>query len=197
MMKSVQNIYGDVTGALPIVGSAQDLANDYLKKDGTLDEKIDSLIRWQVTKAAFTGFATGVPGGFIMAVTIPAGIASALYVQTRMAAAIAYMRGYDTNSDQVKTFAICCLVGDGAMTLLKDAGAQIAMGAAKAAIKEISRETIVAINKAVGMRLVTKFGSTGAINLGKAVPLVGGLVGAGLDSTSTYGVGQAAKQVFV
>ena len=45
----------------------------------------------------------------------------------------------------------------------------------KQAIKEISGETIKSINKAVGFRLVTKLGEKGVVNLGKAVPLVGGL----------------------
>lgn len=196
IMSSAYTIYENVTGKLPLVGSTDDLARDYLMNDGSLDEKIDSLIRWQVAKTAASGFASGVPGGFTMAVSIPAGLAAALYVQLRMAAAVAYMRGYDINNDRVKTFGICCLVGDEAMNVLKDAGAQIAMNVAKTAIKEISKETINAINKAVGMRLVTKFGSTGIVNLGKTVPILGGVVGRAMDAASTYAVGKAAKQVF-
>ena len=32
----------------------------------------------------------------------------------------------------------------------------------------------ITMNKAVGFRLLTKFGQTGLVNLGKAIPLVGG-----------------------
>ena len=45
--------------------------------------------------------------------------------------------------------------------------------------------------------MLTKFGQTGAINLGKAVPLVGGVIGGAFDGTTTYAIGRVAKRVFV
>ena len=36
-----------------------ELAEEYLSKNSTVDEAIDSLIRWQNTKAATSGFLTG------------------------------------------------------------------------------------------------------------------------------------------
>jgi hypothetical protein len=36
---------------------------------------------------------------------------------------------------------------------------------------------ITKINQKVGFRLLTKFGSKGVINLGKMVPLTGGIIG--------------------
>jgi hypothetical protein len=56
---------------------------------------------------------------------------------------------------------------------------------------------IKTINKSVGTRLVTKFGSKGIINLGKAVPLVGGLIGGAVDGIGTNTIGITAKKVFV
>ena len=65
------------------------------------------------------------------------------------------------------------------------------------AIKSITRETLVAINRAVGFRLLTKFGEKGVINLGKAVPLVGGVIGATFEAVSTNGVGNIARDPFI
>ena len=39
--------------------SASGLAEGYLGQDGTLVEQVNALIRWQNTKAATTGFLTG------------------------------------------------------------------------------------------------------------------------------------------
>ena len=61
----------------------------------------------------------------------------------------------------------------------------------------MSFEVIKKINKAVGFRLLTKFGQTGAINLGKGIPLVGGVVGGAFDGTTTYGIGSVAKNIFI
>ena len=68
---------------------------------------------------------------------------------------------------------------------------------AENAIKNISGKTITAINKKVGFRLLTKFGEKGAINLGKAIPLFGGIVGATFDSVTTNTVGNIARDTFI
>lgn len=81
--------------------------------------------------------------------------------------------------------------------ILKDAGIVIAQKIAINSIKSISRTTITNINKAIGFRLITKFGTTGVINLGKAVPILGGIVGATFDSVTTNIVGNVARDTFI
>ena len=49
----------------------------------------------------------------------------------------------------------------------------------------------------MGFRLVTKFGEKGIVNLGKAVPLVGGVIGGTVDTIGTTVIGKTAKYVFV
>ena len=71
--------------------SAQDMADDYLKGEGALIDKVNSLIRWQNTKAGTSGFITGLGGLLTLPLTLPANITSVLYVQIRMVAAIAIM----------------------------------------------------------------------------------------------------------
>lgn len=63
-------------------------------------------------------------------------------------------------------------------------------------IKRISFEVIKEINKKVGFRLVTKFGNKGIVNLGKCVPLLGGLIGGTVDAAGTVTIGKTAKKVF-
>jgi uncharacterized protein (DUF697 family) len=67
----------------------------------------------------------------------------------------------------------------------------------KAAINKISGATITKINQTVGIRLVTKFGQTGAINLGKAVPIIGGFIGGTVDALSTKTIGTVAINTFI
>lgn len=65
------------------------------------------------------------------------------------------------------------------------------------AIKSISGKTLTAINQKVGFRLLTKFGEKGVVNLGKAVPILGGLIGCTVDSASTKTIGKVAISTFV
>lgn len=98
------------------------MANDYLCESGSLEDKINSLIRWQNAKAGSAGFATGLGGLVTLPATLPANIASTLYVQIRMISAIAHMSGYNIRHDKVKTMVYMCLLGNGVGEVLKDAG---------------------------------------------------------------------------
>ena len=187
--KAVQGVAG--------LDSAYDLADDYLKQEGSLHAQANSLIRWQNTKAGTSGFLTGLGGIITLPVAIPANVASVMYVQIRMIAAIAHMGGYNLNDDRVKSLVFLCLTGNAAKDILKDVGIVVGKKLAENAIKNISGKTIVAINKKGGFRLLTKFGEKGVINLGKAIPLLGGVVGATFDSVSTNTVGNIARDTFI
>ncbi|UII57634.1 EcsC family protein [Cytobacillus spongiae] len=189
--------YDQSINGLPGTDTAYEIAENFMSKHPSVDQAINSLIRWQNTKSATSGFLTGLGGLITLPVAIPANIASVTYVQIRMIAAIAHMRGYDLKDDQVKTFVFVCLTGQAASDLLKQAGIKAGTAITKQAIKKIPKELIKAINKAVGFRLVTKFGKTGVVNLGKAVPLVGGVIGGTVDGIGTNVIGKTAKKVFI
>lgn len=177
--------------------SAYDLAENYKKTDDNLYNQVNSLIRWQNTKAGTSGFITGLGGVITLPVAIPANVASVMYVQIRMIAAIAHMGGHNLNDDRVRSLVFICLTGNAAKDILKDVGIVVGKKLAENAIKNISGKTITAINKKVGFRLLTKFGEKGAINLGKAIPLFGGIVGATFDSITTNTIGNIARDTFI
>lgn len=189
--------YEKSVNGIPGTETAYQLADNYMAICNSEDEAIDELIFWQKTKSVTSGFLTGLGGFITLPVAIPANIASVMYVQLRMVAAIAHMRGYDLKSDQVKTFVFVCLTGQSTSDVLKQAGIKIGTKMTKQAIQRIPGKTVFAINKAVGFRLVTKFGSKGAINLGKALPLVGGIIGGAVDGIGTNVIGQTAKKMFI
>lgn len=197
VMQALDWAYEKAVNGVPGLDSASELAESYMKNGGSLTEQSNSLIRWQNTKAGTSGFLTGLGGIITMPVTIPANITSVLYVQIRMIAAIAYIGGHDLNDDRVKSLVYACLAGNAAKDILKDIGIVVGTKLTTNAIKNISGKTIVAINQKVGFRLLTKFGEKGVVNLGKAVPLVGGIIGATFDSIGTNAVGNVARDTFI
>ena len=132
-----------------------------------------------------------------MPVAIPISLGSVIYVQIRMISAIAHMGEYDLNDDRVKTLVYACLAGNAAKDVLKDIGIVVGTKMTTKAIEQISGKTLTAINQKVGFRLLTKFGEKGVINLGKAVPIVGGLIGGTVDSVTTVTIGNIAKETFI
>ncbi|MDC3413829.1 EcsC family protein [Aquibacillus sp. 3ASR75-11] len=189
--------YEKSINGIPGSDTSYELAENFMAKHDSIDKAINSLVRWQNTKSATSGFLTGLGGLITLPVAIPANIASVTYVQIRMIAAIAHMRGFDLKDDQVKTFVFVCLTGQSASDILKQAGIKAGTALTKQAIKTIPGEIIKSINKAVGFRLVTKFGEKGVVNLGKAVPLVGGFIGGTVDGIGTNIIGKTAKKVFI
>lgn len=197
IMQALDWAYDKAVNGISGLDSAQELADDYIEDGKSLVDSANSLIRWQNTKAATSGFLTGLGGLLAMPVTLPVNITTVLYVQIRMIAAIAVIGGYDVRDDKVKAIVYACLAGDAAKETLKGVGIAIGSKVAMNAVKAIPGKTIIAINKTVGFRLLTKLGETGIINLGKAVPIVGGIVGGGFDLYMTNAVGNIARDTFV
>ena len=197
MMQVLEWGYEKAIQGLPGMESAEELAKRYLEKYDTVDEVIDTFINWQCAKCATSGFITGLGGLLTLPVAIPANISSVIFVQIRMIATIAKMRGYNLKDDQVKTLVFVALTGQAATDILKQAGITIGSKVGINLIKKMPMKVIYQINKKVGFRLVTKFGQKGIINLGKLVPIVGGVIGGTVDTVGTLTVGKTAKKLFI
>lgn len=197
IMQALDWAYEKAVNGVPGLDSAIELAEDYKEEGGTPYEQANSLIRWQNTKAATSGFITGLGGIMTLPIAIPANIASVLYVQVRMIAAIAHIGGYDVKNDKVKTLVFACMAANSAKDVAKDVGIAVGNKLAMNAVKSISGKTIAEINKRVGFKLLTKFGEKGVINLGKAIPILGGIIGGSFDAYSTNAIGNVARDTFV
>ena len=187
--------YEKTVNGIPGQKTIEELAADYLKHDD-VETAISKLITYQTSKAGISGFITGFGGVLVMPLTIPANITSVILVQMRMIATIAYMRGYDLKSDQVQTFVYASLTGTSVADIAKKAGIVIANKMATGAIKKIPGKVLTKINQAVGFRLVTKFGTKGAVNLGKMIPVAGALIGGIVDTASTQLIAKNALKTF-
>ena len=53
------------------------------------------------------------------------------------------------------------------------------------------------INQKVGFRFLTKFGTKGLINIGKAIPVVGGVISGGFDFAETKIIADRAYKMFI
>lgn len=197
VMKAMDWAYEKAVNGVAGLDSAEEMAAEYMKGEGTLREKANSLIRWQNTKAGTSGFITGLGGLLTLPVTLPANITSVLYVQIRMIAAIAKMGGYNLRDDKVKSLVYTCLVATSVADVVKQTGIKIGEKLATNALKSMSAATIRTINQKVGFKLFTKFGEKGVVNFGKAIPILGGVIGGLFDTFSTNSIGNVARDTFL
>ncbi|HEX4334334.1 MAG TPA: EcsC family protein [Polyangiaceae bacterium] len=212
LMKALDWAYDQAINGVHVAGfeSAAELAASYAGGagsnmppgdgplgDGPLGNGARRLVNVQAAKAGLVGFVAGLGGALALPVTIPANLTGVLLIQLRMIAAVAHLGGFDLHADQVRTMAFACLCGNGAADIMKDVGIQLGEKLAAQAIKKVSGEALKKINQKVGIRLVTKFGEKGLINLGKMIPIAGGIVGGTFDATSTVVIGTVARRMFV
>ena len=182
---------------VPGISSAYDLAQEYQKDGQSLEQQVNALIRWQNTKAASSGFITGIGGALTLPVTIPANLSSVYYLQIRMIAAIAIMGGYDIREDKVKTLIYACLCGNATKEVLKDVGISLGTKITQQVVQKISKNTMKQVNQSVGFNLLSKTGGKGMINLGKITPILGGIIGGTVDALATNAIGKIAKEIFI
>lgn len=198
IMQLLDKLYEQsVQGISKVSPPIEELANDYLRKSKDVDTAAKRFINYQTAKCTTSGFLTGLGGLITLPVAIPANVGSVMYVQMRMIACLAYMGGYDTNSDQVQTLVYACLAGISVDQILKQAGIQFGTRFTMAMVKKIPGTVLTKINQKVGFRFLTKFGTKGIINIGKAVPFVGGVIGGGFDFVETKAIANRAYKMFI
>lgn len=187
------SIKGTAKVSLPI----SKLADDYLSKYPDIKTAAKAFINYQIAKCATSGFVTGMGGIITLPIAVPVNISSVLYVQIRMIACLAQMGGYDVSSDQVQTLVYACLAGISVDQIAKQVGIKVGIKFANSMVKKIPGKVLTKINQKAAFRLLTKFGTKGVINIGKAVPVVGGIIGGGFDLAETKIIANRAYKMFI
>lgn len=196
LMSVLDSCYDKAIIGLPTAKNCQDLADEYLDKYHDPEIAAQKFVNWQIAKCSTSGFLTSLGGLFTLPVTVPANLATVWYIQLRMIATIAVMSGHNPSDDEVQTLAYVCLTGTSLSKICKDVGVQFGNKFTIAMLKKLPGTMLTKINQAVGFRFLTKFGTKGLINLGKAVPLVGGIIGGGFDFVGTKMIAKKAQDVF-
>ncbi|MBI1291031.1 hypothetical protein GC173_07270 [bacterium] len=179
---------------LPPLTSAYDLAAQY-RKEGVefdADARVDDLIAWESAKNFGTGFLTGVGGILTLPFTVPTALAASWVIQARMVGAIALLYGHDLKSAQARTVLALAMLGGGAKEVLK----QVGVGLTVSAIRSASVQTLSTVNRAAGQALLSRAARGGAMNLSKAIPIIGGTISGGVDAYMCRMVGRAAKDLY-
>jgi stress response protein SCP2 len=174
--------------------SADECAQEAVRRGRTPEQAVRTLMRTHVAMAGAQGFVMNLGGLVTTTVALPANVAAAYLIQTRLAASIARVHGHDLDTDEVRTAVTLCLLGNKAAEVVKRVGVKVGERFTANLIKQIPARLLIEINKRVGFRLLTKAGQTGAIVLTKGIPVVGGVIGAGFDAAATRAVGEFARR---
>ncbi len=176
--------------------SAQKVADVAMAENSGAERAIDAMVGSHLRLAAAGGFATSLGGFVTLPIALPANVLGFYLVATRLVAGIASIRGYDIRQAEVRSAVLLALVGADADDLLKKAGYVSTGALANLAAQRLPGPALMAVNKGVGFRLLSQVGKKSLARFGKAVPLVGGVVGAGVDTFLLKRLADHARQEF-
>lgn len=187
-----------IRGVGPLDAAAVAADKHLDEQQGDVDAAIKQVIESHVRLAGAQGFATNIGGLVTMAVTVPANVAGLALIQCRMVAGIVHLRAYDLDDPRVRNAILACLMGEEKLLALirqeKLPGTPMAL--ATAPVHDPHLNGIVA--NEVAAELFTKVaGKRIATTVGRRVPVVGGLVGAGTDGYATWQVGRYVDREFL
>jgi hypothetical protein len=149
-----------------------------------IDGRANVLIRKHVARASGISFAAGLPGGFAMLGTIPADLAKYFYHLTVMSQELAYLYGWpdllhEGELDEIAQADITMFIG-----------AMMGVSAAKQGLRQLSARAMehhasAMLAKRVGRYISVKITKdTFTRGFAKAIPLLGGILGAGMTAST-------------
>jgi len=184
-----------IHGVGPLPPAAHAAEKQLAEQRGRVEHAVHEVIENHVRYAGAQGFMTNLGGLVTAAVAIPANITGLALVQSRMIAGIAHLHGYDLQDPRVRNAVLACLLGEDQVDSLvrKRRLPAPPMALATAPTHDPDLDRIISaevasdmIARVAGKRLVT--------TVGRRVPVVGGLVGAGADGFSTWRIGRYADK---
>ncbi|GAB2869008.1 EcsC family protein [Nocardioides pacificus] len=184
-----------IRGVGPLPPAAEAADKQLAEQKGDAKLAIREVIENHVRYAGAQGFVTNLGGLVTAAVTIPVNVTGLALVQCRMIAGIGHLRGYDLEDPRVRNALLVTLLGEDEVEKLlkkrKIPAPPMALATAPthdpALDRLVSGEVAAAmLGKVAGKQVVT--------TVGRRVPIVGGLVGAGSDGWSTWQIGRYAER---
>lgn len=184
-----------LVGVGPLPPAAAAAEAQLREQRGHHDRAVHEVIENHVRYAGVEGFVTNLGGLLTATLVAPANITGLALVQCRMVAGIAHLRGYDLDDPRVRNAVLITILGEEVVNRkvkqLELPAPPMAVATAPHHDPSIDRTitTVVAsdlVTRVVGKRL--------ASTVGRRIPLVGGLVGAGADGYGTWKVGRYADR---
>lgn len=186
-------VYDRVGRGLPLLGTPDELAERLLEETGTRANAADAAISLATVIGGGTGFVFGLPGFLLTPITLPANVVGAAAIQLHLAATIAAIGGHDPSDPAIRSACVACLEKKVGRAGQNEPEEEVAV---RAGIKVLER-----LLRLAGEQAARGFGWAARKvvlrRIGRRIPGVGGLIGAGSDGLMTRYVGRCARARFL
>lgn len=186
-------VYDRVGRGLPLLGTPDELAERLLEETGTPANAVDAAVSLATVIGGGTGFVFGLPGFLLTPITLPANVVGAAAVQLHLAATIAAIGGHDPADPAIRSACIACLEKKVGRPGQNEPEEEVAVRAGIKVLERLVRLAGEQAARGVGWaarKVVLR-------RIGRRIPGVGGLIGAGSDGLMTRHVGRCARSRFL
>ena len=182
MLKMLDTLYDkSLKGISGVSIPVEELAAEYLDRDADLEKAVRIMLNNQIAKCTASGVITGIGGILTLPVSVPANVASIIYMQIRMIACTAFMAGNDLSNDITRALVYACLAGVSTENMTG----------------RVTEEDIRRTRRLAASRMVRRLGEKSALNLVKLIPIIGAGVNGGVDFLQTGKVADRAFRMFL
>ncbi|MGK0288902.1 MAG: hypothetical protein ACI86H_000323 [bacterium] len=187
-----------IEGKKPFI-SAKELGEKYLKNKRypTTEKKIDALIKREKIKNFSAGCITNFGGLITLPISIPSTLFANWVLQTRMAAAIAHIVGFDIDDPAIRMMAFLSILGESGNNVLNKTVPILIESIQKNKPFEIPEELIEDIHEISGKRVAKFLSQKGAYQATKTIPLLSGIIGGINEYNSCKDTATFAKNIFL
>lgn len=186
-------LYDRVVEGLPVLGTPRELADRLLEETGTPSNAADAAISLATVLGGGTGFVFGLPGFLLTPITLPANVVGAASVQLHLAATIAALAGHDPEDSATRAACVACLEKKVGRAGQNEPGEEVAVRTGIKVAERLLRFTGEQAARGAGWAARKVF----LRRLGRRIPGLGGIIGAGSDGLMTRHVGRCARSRFL
>ncbi|MBG1258670.1 EcsC family protein [Nostoc commune] len=137
----------------------------------------DNIANLMILESTAWSVGNGILSGLIGLAGIPTDIAITLYSNIRLASALFALYGIDIRSESSRLLVLAAAAGVSVSELANQLGTKAGSQAIQKVLMSIPGKTFAEINKALGIKLISKAGEKTFVNVAKMMPFVGSAVG--------------------
>jgi len=129
-----------------------------------------------IYESTMWSIGTGITTGFGGLAGVPADVGFTLYSQVKLAATLFTIYEIDTTDKSTQPIILAAAAGVSAAELATQLGTSIGVKAIRSALMSVPGKVFAQINKALGIKLISKAGEKTLVNVAKIVPFLGSAV---------------------
>ena len=151
----------------------------------------DNIANLMILESTAWSVGNGILSGFIGVAGIPTDITITLYSSVKLASALFALYGIDTRSESARLPVLAAAAGVSVSELANQLGTQVGSQAIQKALMSIPGKTFAEINKALGIKLISKAGEKTLVNVATMMPFVGSAIGGTVNGVTMNACGHS------